>query len=107
MKMQTYVTHERYIFWNIQESGKKSVELVEMLNDRVNQKKYGCGIRTGKCMSEKYYVYLDDGLYTGSRLRKDIKRCIEMIPEGSRIDVIYMIACQSEIWCNMNADAFC
>lgn len=37
----------------------------------------------------------DDGLYTGSRLRKDIKRCIEMIPEGSRIDVIYMIACQS------------
>ena len=65
-----------------------------MLNDRVNQK-YGCGIRTGKLMSEKYYVYLDDGLYTGSRLRKDIKRCIEMIPEGSRIDVIYMIACQS------------
>lgn len=65
-----------------------------MLNDRVNQK-YGCGIRTGKLMSEKYYVYLDDGLYTGSRLRKDIKHCIEMIPEGSRIDVIYMIACQS------------
>lgn len=28
-------------------------------------------------------------------MRKDIKRCIEMIPEGSRIDVIYMIACQS------------
>ena len=81
-------------FWNIQESGKSQSQLVEMLNDRVNQK-YGCGIRTGKLMSEKYYVYLDDGLYTGSRLRKDIKRCIEMIPEGSRIDVIYMIACQS------------
>ena len=81
-------------FWNIQESGKSQSQLVEMLNDRVNQK-YGCGIRTGKLISEKYYVYLDDGLYTGSRLRKDIKRCIEMIPEGSRIDVIYMIACQS------------
>lgn len=81
-------------FWNIQESGKSQSQLVEMLNDRVNQK-YGCGIRTGKLMSEKYYVYLDDGLYTGSRLRKDIKHCIEMIPEGSRIDVIYMIACQS------------
>lgn len=42
-------------FWNIQESGKSQSQLVEMLNDRVNQK-YGCGIRTGKLMSEKYYV---------------------------------------------------
>lgn len=81
-------------FWDIQESGKSQSQLVEMLNDRVNSK-YGCGIRTGKLGNEKYYVYLDDGLYTGSRLRKDIKRCLKMIPEGSRIDVIYMIACRS------------
>ena len=40
-------------FWNIQESGKSQSQLVEMLNDRVNQK-YGCGIRTGKLISEKY-----------------------------------------------------
>lgn len=81
-------------FWDIQESGKSQSQLVEMLNDRVNQK-YGRGIRTGNLGNEKYYVYLDDGLYTGSRLRKDIKRCLEMIPKGSRIDVIYMIACRS------------
>ena len=34
-------------------------------------------------------------MYTGSRLRKDIKRCLQTIPEGSHIDVIYLIACRS------------
>lgn len=55
----------------------------------------GAEFRDGISQLEDWKRYLDDGLYTGSRLRKDIKRCIEMIPEGSRIDVIYMIACQS------------
>lgn len=81
-------------FWDVQESGKSQSQLVEMLKNRVNEK-YGCSIRTGKLGNEEYYVYLDDGLYTGSRLRKDIKRCLEMMPEGARIDVIYMIACRS------------
>ena len=85
---------EGICFLDIQESGKSQSQLVEMLKNRVNEK-YGCGIRTGNLGNEKYYVYLDDGLYTGSRLRKDIKRSLEMIPEGVRIDVIYMIACQS------------
>lgn len=81
-------------FLDIQESGKSQSQLVEMLKNRVSEK-YGSSIRTGNLSNEKYYVYIDDGLYTGSRLRKDIKRCLEMIPEGVRIDVIYMIACRS------------
>lgn len=44
---------------------------------------------------EKHYVYIDDGLYTGSRLRKDIERCIGMIPEGACIDIIFLVACSS------------
>lgn len=85
---------EGICFLNIQESGRSQSQLVEMLKSRVNEK-YGCGIRIGNLGNEKYYVYLDDGLYTGSRLRKDIKRSLEMIPEGAHIDVIYMIACRS------------
>lgn len=81
-------------FLDIQESGKSQSQLIEMLKYHVNEK-YKCSIRTGNMENEKYYVYLDDGLFTGSRLRKDIKRCLDMIPEGARIDVIYMIACRS------------
>lgn len=46
-------------------------------------------------MRDNYYVYLDDGLYTGSRLRKDIKQFLQTMPEGLYIDVIYFIACRS------------
>ena len=81
-------------FLDIQESGKSQIQLIEILKDEAN-KKYGCSIRTGNPGQENYYVYLDDGLYTGSRLRKDIKRCLQTIPEGSHIDVIYLIACRS------------
>ena len=81
-------------FLDIQESGKSQFQLLEILKDEAN-KKYGCSIRTGNPGQENYYVYLDDGLYTGSRLRKDIKRCLQTIPEGSHIDVIYLIACRS------------
>lgn len=82
------------MFLDIQESGKSQIQLIEILKDEAN-KKYGCSIRTGNPGQENYYVYLDDGLYTGSRLRKDIKRCLQTIPEGSHIDVIYLIACRS------------
>lgn len=64
-------------FLDIQENGKSQFQLVEILKDEVN-KKYGCSIRTGNPGKENYYVYLDDGLYTGSRLRKDIKRCCKL-----------------------------
>lgn len=81
-------------FLDIQESGKSQSKLIELLKYHVNEK-YKCSIRTGNMGNEKYYVYLDDGLFTGSRLRKDIKRCLDIIPEGARIDVIYIIACRS------------
>ena len=81
-------------FWDVQESGKSQSQLVEMLKNSVDAK-YGCDIRTGNLGTEKHYVYLDDGLYTGSRLRKDIKRCLGRLPEGVRIDVVYMIACRN------------
>lgn len=81
-------------FLDIQESGKSQSQLVEMLREEV-ERKFGCSIKTGIPENEKHYVYLDDGLYTGSRLRKDIKRCLQTIPEGACIDVVYMIACQN------------
>ena len=83
-------------FLDIQESGKSQSQMVDILKNEV-KKKYGCDIRIGKPEpgQENFYVYLDDGLYTGSRLRKDIKRCLEIIPEDSRIDIIYLIACRS------------
>lgn len=81
-------------FLDIQENGKSQSQLVEMLRDEVREK-YKCDIRTGNPNQEKFYVYLDDGLYTGSRLRKDIKGCLRMLPEGARIEVIFLIACRS------------
>lgn len=76
-------------FWNIQESGKSQSQLVEMLNDRVNQK-YGCGIRTGKLISEKYYVLCNvDTLITNLRKlirkKKDIRQgTMQMLVTGKK-----------------------
>lgn len=81
-------------FLDIQESGKSQSQLIEMLKEEVSTK-YGYSIKSGNPGQEKHYVYLDDGLYTGSRLRKDIKKCLNTIPEGSRIDVIYLVACSN------------
>lgn len=41
-----------------------------------------------------HYVYLDDGLYTGSRARKDITECLYQLPRGSRLDVFYFVSGQ-------------
>lgn len=82
------------VFLNIQVKGKSQSQLIEMLDDRVREK-YGCNIKTEKTGNEKYYVYLDDGLYTGSTLRKDMRQCIATLPEGARIDVFYIIACKN------------
>jgi putative uncharacterized protein (fragment) len=81
-------------FLDIQESGKSQSQLVEMLKNKI-YKEYGSNISIGNPGQNKYYVYLDDGLYTGSRLRKDIKGCLENMPKGTRIDIILLITCSS------------
>lgn len=79
-------------FLDIQERGKSQTQLVEMLREMVRNK-YNVNIKTGKSGEEKYYVYIDDGLYTGSRLRKDVSECIDKIPEGARIDAFFLVSC--------------
>lgn len=81
-------------FLDIQENGKSQSQLLGMLSDEVREK-YKCDVKIGNPNEEKFYVYLDDGLYTGSRLRKDIKSCLKTIPEGARIDAFFLIACSS------------
>lgn len=39
-----------------------------------------------------HYVYMDDGLYTGSRARKDLMQCLKELPPKSDLHVFYVIA---------------
>ena len=80
----------------MQEKGKSQTDLVQMLQNLV-KKKYNCDINVQPQVSvdNKYYIYIDDGLFTGSRLIKDLTRCIEQASERTKIDIWYLISGES------------
>lgn len=84
------------VFLDMQEKGKSQTDLVQMLQNLV-KKKYNCDINVQPQVSvdNKYYIYIDDGLFTGSRLIKDLTRCIEQASERTKIDIWYLISCES------------
>lgn len=83
-------------FLDMQEKGKSQTNLVQMLQALV-KKKYNCDINIQSQVSSgnKHYIYIDDGLFTGSRLIKDLTRCVELASENTQIDIWYLISCES------------
>ena len=84
------------VFLDMQEKGKSQTNLVQMLQTLV-KKKYNCNVNIQSQVSSgnKHYIYIDDGLFTGSRLIKDLTRCVELASENTKIDIWYLISCES------------
>ena len=69
-------------FVNIQEDGASQSFLLSRLIDRIGEQ-YAVSVRTDICEDISHYVYLDDGLYTGKRSRKDLADCLySLYPNG-------------------------
>jgi len=77
-------------FLNRQKDGTSQQTILDKLSE-IAKKKYGVDIQNEINEGIRYYIYIDDGLYTGSRARKDLADCIGLIPQGAKLDVLYMV----------------
>lgn len=78
-------------FVSVQNIGNSQKQLVNMMKELVNEQ-YMCSINIDNGGEYKHYVYLDDGLYSGSRAREDIGLLLENLPRNSTLDVFYLVA---------------
>ena len=78
-------------FVSVQNIGNSQKQLVNMMKELVNEQ-YMCSINIDNGGEYTHYVYLDDGLYSGSRARKDIRVLLENLPQNSTLDVFYLVA---------------
>lgn len=83
-KENTHDVFKNIAFLDMQEKGKSQTNLVQMLQALV-KKKYNCdvNIQSQVSLGNKHYIYIDDGLFTGSRLIKDLTRCIKLASENT------------------------
>jgi len=77
-------------FLNIQQSGSSQVEMLRLL-DEILRKKFGLSI-TNPGADSNEFVYLDDGIFSGNRIRADLERWIAgTAPNAARVHVITMV----------------
>jgi len=81
-------------FLDLQKDGNSQHTIISRFSSRVMEK-YGIQIKTNITSRIKHYIYIDDGLYTGSRARKDLSDYISQLPEDSLLEVFYIIVCES------------
>lgn len=77
----------------VQEKGDSQHTLISIINENIQQR-YGLTFTKGIDFKTSHYLYIDDGLYTGSRAKKDLEKCIEMLPNNSTLDIFYIVAGQ-------------
>lgn len=77
-----------------QKDGKSQHEIVSRFRNRIFEK-HGISVKTEIEDRISHYVFIDDGLYTGSRARKDLQAIIASLPQNSTLDVFYIVACSS------------
>ena len=78
------------VFVSLQRKGNSQKSMLQQLNDMIVER-HGFGISTSIDLKKMFYVYIDDGLYTGIHARSDLKVVIEQLPEGASLDVFYLI----------------
>ena len=78
-------------FFNQQNDGESQKRLITILNEKIRRES-GASIVTNVSDGIDKYVYIDDGLYTGKRARKDLSKLVAILPQGSKLDVFYMVA---------------
>lgn len=89
---------ENVVFVSVQDFGQSQRMLIDMLDEQV-QKKYGTSIQREVTNDRQFFVYLDDGLYTGSRARNDIEYLLtQCLCEGDSLDVFYMVSSHRDLY---------
>ena len=81
-------------FLSSQKDGTSQRTIISRLAERMCDR-YGISIKTEIDEDINHYVYFDDGLYTGSRARKDLEEIICYLPKNSTLEVFYIVACKS------------
>jgi len=77
-------------FLNIQQNGSSQVEMLRLL-DEILREEFGLSIANSRTDSN-VFVYLDDGIFSGNRIRADLERWIAgAAPNTARVHVITMV----------------
>lgn len=89
-----YSVYNSVSFLSMQKDGNSQRAIISRLAERMCDQ-YGISIKTEIDEAINHYAYFDDGLYTGSRARKDIEEIICYLPKNSTLEVFYIVACES------------
>lgn len=81
-------------FLDLQKDGNSQHTIMSRFAERIRER-YNISVKTRIEEDINHYIYFDDGLYTGSRARKDLQEIISCIPYKSTLEVFYIIACES------------
>lgn len=81
-------------FLDLQKAGNSQHTIMSRFAERIRER-YNISVKTRIEEDINHYIYFDDGLYTGSRARKDLQEIISCIPYKSTLEVFYIIACES------------
>ncbi len=82
---------KKAVFLKTQGQMNSQTRIVERLREIVWER-YGEEILTSDEIQDGIYVYLDDGLYTGAKARRDIASVISQLPEGAALYVVFLAA---------------
>lgn len=82
-----YTDFRNVTFWNGQEVGQSQRKLLSLLPEAYPGKTVNIDT-----VPRKHIVYIDDGLYTGSRIRKDIENVLSASSEVETLDIFFAIA---------------
>lgn len=88
--LNKFNTFDNIIFTNTQEIGSSQKILYSMIEDQLGDKMHKQSQKFDDI--HKIYLYVDDGLYTGGRAKKDIAKLLEELPRGSVLYVFYLFA---------------
>lgn len=88
-------------FTKVQSEGQSQKKLIAELI-QIIQKQYGINLVTNIDSSISHYAYIDDGFYSGSRARKDLKKLACQLKAGDTLDVFYIVVCTSGVLYSMD-----
>ncbi|MBA4685540.1 MAG: hypothetical protein H2184_00150 [Candidatus Galacturonibacter soehngenii] len=84
-------------FLDIQSKGSSQTNLLKLLNDKVF-KSYSTKININNSTQISKYIYIDDGLFSGSTLRHDIEKWVETANENTELHIIFLCVYSNGYW---------
>ncbi len=87
-------TLKNVCFVDVQDVGQSQKKLISELK-HLKHEQYDVELICDIDPSISHYVYIDDGLFSGSRFRKDIKEVAYQLKPGDTLDVFHLVICTS------------